>query len=499
MNREYAIDLIAQLRTAGAEVCGGAADSRAIRPGNVFFAWPGAKGDGRKHVADAVANGAVAVLWERGDDLAPVECGVPVIEVQNLRARAGWIAHELYDKPSEDLWVVGITGTNGKTTTSRWVAQALGALDVPCGVIGTLGKGFPDQLETLGNTTPDAVLLHRTLKELAERGAAGVAVEVSSISLDHERVAGVDFDVAVFTNLSRDHLEYHRTMEAYSEAKERLFDWPRLDCAVINIDDAFGAALAARLTARGQRLIACSQRADTYGDAPVLRAKPLGVVPSGIRFTVCENADEAEVALAAVGEFNVANALAVIGVLRARGVKLEEAAYAVSKVSPPPGRMQLVGGVGEPLVIIDYAHTPDALTKVLEAARGAARERGGRLVCVFGCGGERDPGKRPLMGEVAGRLADRTIVTNDNPRSEAPQDIADMVLAEAGAAAECELDRAAAIHQAVTDSGLDDVIVIAGKGHELYQEINGTHLPFSDAEQAARALAQRKQRGVPTT
>lgn len=498
MSREYAIDLIKQLREAGAEVHGGAVDSRATQPGDVFFAWPGAKGDGRKHVADAVANGATAVLWDSGDGLEPIDCGVPVIGVENLHAVAGWIADELYSRPSEKLWIAGVTGTNGKTTTSQWIAQAFGALEVPCGTIGTLGQGFPGRLEPIANTTPDAVLVHRALAELAERGAAAVTMEVSSIGLDQDRVVGVGFDVAVFTNLSRDHLEYHRTMEAYAETKGRLFDWLGLSCAVINIDDAFGAELAARLVSNGQRLIACSQREDAHCNAPLLRAKSLGVVPSGIRFAVCENADEAEVALAAVGEFNVANALAVIGVLRARGVSLEDAAHAVSKVSPPPGRMQLFGGIGEPLVIVDYAHTPDALTKVLEAAREAAEERGGRVICVFGCGGERDPGKRPLMGGVAARLADRVIVTSDNPRSEAPQSIADMVLGEAGSAAECELDRAAAIHHAITDAGLDDVIVIAGKGHELYQEINGAYLSFSDAEQTVSALTKRKQRGATT-
>lgn len=492
MSRARALELIDALAAAGVRPRGVCADSREARAGDVFLAWPGARNDGRDRVADALARGAVAVLWESGDGRAPPDCEVPVIGVDGLRALAGHLAHELFGRPSQALWVAGVTGTNGKTTVSQWIAQALEALEVRCGVVGTLGTGFPGRLEPLANTTPDAIVLHRALAALRGAGARAVSMEVSSIGLDQARVAGVEFDVAVFTNLSRDHLEYHGTMAAYAEAKARLFDEPTLNCAVINVDDAFGAELAARLAARGQRVIGCTLHEKTTPDLPRLVGKPLGVSPSGIRFTVCEGDQHAEVALATVGAFNVANALAVIGVLRARGVPLAEAAQATSRVVPPPGRMQLLGGVGEPLVVVDYAHTPDALAKVLEAARDAATRRGGRLVCIFGCGGERDPGKRVLMGEAAAALADHVVVTSDNPRGEDAAAIAAMVLEGAGPGARCELDRNEAIRTALDEANGDDVVVVAGKGHESWQEIDGVRHPHSDATAVRAALDARR-------
>lgn len=491
MSRERALELLDALAAAGVRPLGVCADSREARAGDLFLAWPGARSDGRDHVADALARGVSAVLWESGDGHAPTDCAVPAIGVEDLRAVAGHLAHELFGRPSQALWVAGVTGTNGKTTVSQWIAQALEALEVRCGVVGTLGTGFPGHLEPLANTTPDAIVLHRALAALRGAGARAVSMEVSSIGLDQARVAGVEFDVAVFTNLSRDHLEYHGTMDAYAQAKARLFDKPTLSCAVINVDDPFGAELAAKLATRGARVICCTMHETTMPDLPRLIGKPLGVAPSGIRFTVCEGREHAEVALATVGGFNVANALAVIGVLRARGVPLAEAAQATSGVVPPPGRMQLFGGVGEPLVVVDYAHTPDALAKVLEAARDAATRRGGSLACVFGCGGERDPGKRALMGEAAAALADRVIVTSDNPRGEDPAAIAAMVLEGTGGGAHCELDRTQAIRLALAQAHGDDVVVVAGKGHESWQEIAGVRHPYCDAAAVRAALGAR--------
>lgn len=492
MSAERARSVIERLRQAGVEGRLLQADSRRLLPGEIFAAWPGAGGDGRRHIADAVACGAGAVLWDSADGFDPGPLSVPAFGVEGLRALSGHIAHVLCGRPSAALWVAGVTGTNGKTTVSQWIAQALAALGLRCGVIGTLGQGYPGALEPLLNTTPDAVSLHRMLADLRDDGARAVAMEVSSIGLDQGRVNGVEFDVAVFTNLTRDHLEYHGTMEAYAQAKALLFELPGLAQVVLNLDDPFGRQQAALAVVRGQEVIGYTREgAAAIDGVRQLSAEAVAATPAGLRFTARWHDQHADIALNMVGEFNVSNALAVIGSLLMRGIAFDEAARAVAALVPPPGRMQLFGGVGEPLVVVDYAHTPDALAKVLESVRDTARRRGGRVACVFGCGGERDPGKRVLMGEVASRLADRVLVTSDNPRGEAPRAIADAVLAGAGPRAQCELDRAAAIRRAVSEAAIDDVVVIAGKGHEPYQEVCGVRHPFSDAEQTAAALRAR--------
>jgi len=465
-------------------------DSRRVEPGDVFLAMPGTRADGRTHVADAVARGAAAVLYESADGGAVADAGVPTIAVPELRALSGELAHLVCDRPSEALWVAGVTGTNGKTTTSQWIAQALNVAGTRCGVIGTLGWGIGPELEPLANTTPDAISVHRMLARFREQGARAAAMEVSSIGLDQARVNGVRFAVAVFTNLSRDHLEYHGDMGAYAEAKARLFDLPGIGHAVINLDDAFGMEQARRLAAAGRPVIGYSRSGAALPGCALLSARDVANTPTGLRFVVQWQGEEASVALGMVGEFNVSNVLAVLGALIVRGLPFEDATRAIARLVPPPGRMQLFGGVGEPLVLVDYAHTPDALSKVLEAARETAARRGGRVLCVFGCGGERDPGKRPLMGEVVARMADVAIVTSDNPRGEDPGAIADMVL-RGCPGARCELDRAAAIGGAVAEAAVNDVVVIAGKGHEPYQEVGGRRLPFSDAEQAVAALRAR--------
>lgn len=487
---DRACALLEQLSAAGVTVRVLQSDSRHVASGDVFLAMPGVRADGREHVADAVARGAAAVLFECADGRAMPDIGVPCLAVQGLRALSGELAHRVYGRPSEQLWVAGVTGTNGKTTTSQWIAQALNAAGTRCGVIGTLGWGIGSELEALANTTPDALSVHRMLAHFHRQGARAAAMEVSSIGLDQARVNGVHFGVAVFTNLSRDHLEYHGDMQTYAEAKARLFDLPGLEHAVINLDDAFGLAQARRLVAAGRHVIGYSRSGVELPGCVPLHARDLGNTPTGLRFRVHLQGEDADVALGMVGEFNVSNVLAVLGALLVRGLSFEDATRALARLVPPPGRMQLLGGVGEPLVLVDYAHTPDALAKVLEAARETAARRGGRVTCVFGCGGERDPGKRPLMGEVAARLADRVIVTSDNPRGEDARAIVQMVL-QGCPGAESEADRAAAIAAAVSAAAADDVVVIAGKGHEPYQEISGQRLPFSDAEQAAGALRAR--------
>ncbi|GHT82611.1 UDP-N-acetylmuramoyl-L-alanyl-D-glutamate--2,6-diaminopimelate ligase [Betaproteobacteria bacterium] len=486
-------EVLAKLRAAGVVPTGISADSRHVGTGEVFAAWPGAVSDGRRYLDAAIAHGAAAVLYEGSDGFRPPLMTRPAIAVDGLRDLAGDLAHEICGHPSEKLWMAGVTGTNGKTTISQWLAQALGALDTPCGVIGTLGSGFPGVLTAGLNTTPDALEVHRTLAGFEHAGARAAAMEVSSIGLDQGRVNGVQFDVAVFTNLTRDHIDYHGSMEAYAAAKARLFDSPGLGRAVINLDDEFGLEQAQRLAARGDMHLIGYTTAAQAATAPpgvlTLVGDNVRASAAGLRFDLVWDGQQAELDVRLVGTFNVSNLLAVIGSLLHYGVAMDDIVRVVQTLSPPPGRMQRVGGEGEPLVVVDYAHTPDALAKVLDAVRGSARARGGRLICVFGCGGDRDAGKRPQMGAVASRLADRVIVTSDNPRSEAPQKIIDAILAGAGPKTETLLDRGAAIRTVVSNASAHDVIVIAGKGHEPYQEIRGERRPFSDLEQATQALA----------
>lgn len=471
--------VLAELEACGIKATRLSADSRTVVPGDVFVAMPGRRTDGRAFVGEAVARGAVAVLHEAGLEIA---APVPTLGVPGLRALAGEIAHLVYGRPSERLWMAGVTGTNGKTSVSQWIAQAMGLFDCPCAVIGTLGNGFPGRLAESANTTPEAITVHRLLAGFVEQGAVACAMEVSSIGLDQHRVAGVHFDVAVFTNLTRDHLEYHGTMENYAAAKAKLFDQPALGTAVVNLDDPFGEALDAKLAGR-LRVIGYTL-AGKAGRGETLAANDLAMTATGIAFSLGGVRFSAPL----VGRFNAANLLAVIGALVAGDETLEDIAGVLPRLSPPPGRMQAVGGEARPLVVVDYAHTPDALEKALAALRETARVRGGRLVCVFGCGGERDPGKRPLMGAVAERLADRVLLTSDNPRGEDPESIIADIVRGMQKRPETEADRAQAIARAVREADARDVILLAGKGHEDYQEIAGARQPFSDCDEARKAL-----------
>ncbi|MCL2589680.1 MAG: UDP-N-acetylmuramoyl-L-alanyl-D-glutamate--2,6-diaminopimelate ligase [Betaproteobacteria bacterium] len=488
-----AAEVLALLVRAGVRPRGIAVDSRCIGEGDVFVAWPGTADDGRRHIKDALSRGAAAVLYESGDGFRLPEMGRPAFAVEGLRALAGTLADEIYGRPSEKLWLAGVTGTNGKTTVSQWIGSMLGTLGCPCGVIGTLGSGFPGALTASLNTTPEASDLHRLLAGFVASGARAAAMEVSSIGIDQGRVNGARFDVAAFTNLTRDHIDYHGSMQAYAEAKAQFFGLPRVGAAVINLDDGFGMELAKRLAARGMRVIGFSL-ADHAGILPgiqKLAGAGLRASPTGLCFDVLWEGHRVALDMRLAGLFNASNLLAVIGALLLHGDALDDIVGAAKTLAPPPGRMQLVGGNDEPLVIVDYAHTPDALAKALEASRETALARGGRLVCVFGCGGNRDAGKRPLMGEVAVKSADRVVVTSDNPRDEEPQKIIDDILKGAGLAAEVVTGRAEAIYAAVNMAGNDDVILVAGKGHEPYQEIRGKRYPFSDCEQAEQALAVR--------
>ena len=480
-------------------------DSRRVQPGDVFLALPGAHADGRQFIADALARGAAAVLAESGTaSSVKVSPGgtAPVLEIDHLAALAGEIAHLVYGRPSEQLWLCGVTGTNGKTSVSQWIAQAMSALGCTCGVIGTLGNGLllsnaqggvdsPD-FDASPNTTPDAVTLHSSLARFVRAGAVACAMEVSSIGLDQGRANGVHFDVAVFTNLTRDHLEYHGTMEAYAAAKAKLFEWPGLGHAVLNLDDPFGRALATLLKGRVPTLGYTLENA--AGTDRVLRATELSETGAGLSFTLDGVRFDAPV----VGRFNASNLLAVIGALLAGDETLEDIAGVLRNIVPPAGRMQAMGGTGTPLVVVDYAHSPDALEKVLTTLRGTAKARGGQLVCVFGCGGDRDAGKRPQMGAIAERLADAVVVTSDNPRSEDPQAIIAAILAGMKSRPVVEPDRAAAIDATISAAHACDVVLLAGKGHEPYQEVAGGRHPFSDLDCAKSALARRQSVAPPT-
>ena len=483
------MDPLGQLARQGAMIERLAADSRRCAPGVAFFAYPGERADGRRFIPDAIARGAAGVLWEADGFAWDPAWRVPNAGVPRLRDAAGALAHAFYDRPSAALWTCGVTGTNGKTTCTQWLAAALTGAGAKCGVVGTLGTGFPGRLEDAHNTTPDTLELHRTLAEMRQQGAVAVAMEVSSHGLQQGRVGGVAFDCAVFTNLSHDHLDYHGTMDAYAAAKARLFDTEGLACAVLNLDDVFGAQLAQRLATRGVRTIGTS-----LVSAPATGEFIVAAASDGQRIRLASSWGEAHATLDALGRFNVSNALGVLGALVAQGMAFGDAVRCLERLPAVPGRMQRLGGAGAPLVVVDYAHTPDALEQVLRALRPVAAARGGRLVAVFGAGGERDRAKRAPMGAAAARLADRIVLTSDNPRGEDPLAILREVEAGVDAPHALEPDRARAIATAIADAADADVVLLAGKGHEATQEIAGRRLPFSDAETARAALSRRERR-----
>ncbi len=476
------------IQALGVPITGLALDSRRIKPGELFLACPGIKGDGRLHIAQAIAAGASAVLWEaRGFRWDPA-WRVPNLGVSDLRANLGSIASQFFGNPSHHMWLAGVTGTNGKTSCSHWIAQSLNRLGRKSAVIGTLGSGFPGELEAAHNTTPDAVALQSQLAALRLRGATGCAMEVSSHGIDQGRIDGTAFDVALFTNLTRDHLDYHKTMENYGAVKAKLFSWPRLKHAVVNIDDRFGAGLAQSIDRSRINVLGYG-----FGKGEISGHR-LDLSTRGLKLEIRTPWGVAQLNSALIGAFNAANLLGTLGVLMSAEVPLKDAVAALAQSEPVAGRLQMIRLPGAPLVVVDYAHTPDALEKVLQSLRDLLCT-GARLHCVFGCGGDRDPGKRPLMGEVATRLSDCVIITSDNPRSENPRAIVDDIVAGAHANYEIETDRAAAIMRVLQTAASEDVVLIAGKGHETWQEIGEQKLPFDDAH-LARDLLLRGIGGV---
>lgn len=468
-------------------------DSRLVTPGDAFIAWPGAAADGRAFLADARARGACACLVEASGaehfDLA----GDGIATLPGLKKATGEIAAAWYAHPSRAMPVVAFTGTNGKTSSAWWLADALSKYELlalyPCALVGTLGMGFLPELQETGLTTPDPVRLQAGLRALLDGGARSCAMEASSIGLAEHRLAGLDIAVAVFTNFSQDHLDYHGSMDAYWAAKRSLFNWPGLQAAVVNIDDSNGAALHAELTNRqALDLWSVSQTQPARLTASQVRA-----TSDGLHCLISEGLESLALQTSLVGQYNIDNLLGVLASLRALGVPLGQAVRACEDLRPVPGRMERLAHAGKPLVAVDYAHTPDALAKALQALQPLARQRGGRLWCVFGCGGDRDAQKRPLMGAAAQRHADCVLVTSDNPRSEDPVAIIDHILqgTQTDSLLRSEPDRAAAIALALAEADITDVVLIAGKGHEAWQEIAGARHPFSDLEHARAALARR--------
>jgi UDP-N-acetylmuramoyl-L-alanyl-D-glutamate--2,6-diaminopimelate ligase len=483
------LDVPALITRLGAKPRRITADSRRVQAGDAFAAYPGMQSDGRKFIADALASGAGAVLWEPQGFAWNRDWTVAQLPVENLKHKLGVIADFIFGSPSQALWVVGVTGTNGKTSCTQWIAQCLDRCGRRAAVSGTLGNGLIGAPEPATHTTPDAAQLQEMLARYKAAGARSIAIEVSSHGLDQGRVNGVAFDIALFTNLTRDHLDYHGTMAAYGAAKARLFAWPGLYVQVVNADDTFGQSLADAARARGQKVL-------TYGLANAdVAATGIANVSRGIALSVATPWGRGDLKTNLVGAFNASNLLGCLAVLLASDVPLADALAALSTMEPPPGRMQRLGGGDDPLVVVDYAHSSDALEKVLTALRPAVQE-GGELVCVFGCGGDRDAGKRPEMGRVASTLADRVIVTSDNPRTEDPAAITSAVVRGIRDTGNrrwtIDLDRATAINAGIGGAKAGDVVLIAGKGHEDYQDANGVRTHFSDVEAAAAALARRR-------
>lgn len=462
-----------------------ALDSRQLSEGALFLACRGTREHGLKHLPQALARGAAAVLWEPAAGVTAPDGAVPAIAVENLSARAGEIAARFFGHPAQKLHGIGITGTDGKTSTAHLLAQALDRLDQPAYYIGTLGWGRHGALRAGDLTTPDAVTLQRQLHRAVQEGCEAVAMEVSSIGLHQSRAAGVRFHTAVLTNVGRDHLDYHGTLENYAAAKRKLFEREELQAIVLNRDDPTGAAWVvefARLTPQASRLTVYGLDGEAPRGARHVLGRNLHLTASGIGFEVDSHAGRAHIDSRLLGRFNAYNLLAALAALLEKGVALDEACAALSACSTVPGRIEgFRGAHAGPLVVVDYAHTPQALAQVLQAVRA---HTAGKLWCVFGCGGDRDRGKRPLMAATAARAADRVIVTDDNPRSEDPAGIVREIWEGFPAGSEPPVihDRARAIETAVREADADDVVVVAGKGHEDYQVYGSERRMFSDRD-----------------
>ncbi len=453
-------------------------DSRKCAPGSIFVAVPGLQGHGGDYAAQAVANGARSILWQPTADRQPLAfAGVQVLAVPALSSMLGQLADRFFGQPSSALRIAAITGTNGKSTTAYLIADAAERCGIAAGYSGTVGYGRINNLHTATHTTPDVISVHRQLAELRAAGADAVGIEVSSHALDQRRIADMQVDTAVFTNLSRDHLDYHCTMQAYGQAKAKLFQLPGLRHRVMNADDEFGRELLQQAsTARFTTAYSCDA---TYQSPRVLKAKAVHLSAQGLQLDITGSFGDAQLCSSLLGRFNAENLLATLAVLLGWDVPLQQAIHALEQAAAPPGRMELLQQHGK-RAVVDYAHTPDALEKALGVLKQHVR---GRVICVFGCGGDRDPGKRAQMGGIAARLADQVILTDDNPRNEDPDNIiAAIQSGMTGVQPSVQRDRAHAIEQALDTALPDDMVLIAGKGHEDYQIVGSQQRHFSDRE-----------------
>ncbi len=469
-----------------------ALDSRNVRAGGLFLAVSGMHGHGLDHLDRALAAGAAIVVWEPvpGRPEPRLAAGITGFPLPGLGERLGELANRFFGEPSAGLDVLGVTGTNGKTTVTWLLARALEAAGESCGLIGTLGSGRPGDLQPSGFTTPDVVEVHRTLAGLRDAGSRWAAMEVSSHALDQRRVAGVRFRTAAFTNLSREHLDYHGTLARYGDTKAKLFQAPGLATAVVNAGDQFGRALPARVPAEVDLITVGPADVPALAPGRRLSLRSVDIRPDGLTLDIGGSWGALTLESPLLGRFNADNLLLALGVLLGCGLEPDRAVHSLAGVPAPPGRMESFGSDGQPLVVVDYAHTPDALAQALAAARVHCR---GRLWCVMGCGGERDPGKRPVMGRIAEELADLVVVTDDNPRGEDPAGIVEAIRSgfEHPARARIEHDRAEAIRLVIRQAARADVILVAGKGHEDYQIVGDVRRPFSDQAVVLESLEAR--------
>ena len=469
-------------------------DSRKVQQGDGFLAWPGSAHDARDYVAQALAQGATACLVEAtgAHAFTWAQNEQKIGAYVDLKQACGPIADAYYESPSQQLQVLAVTGTNGKTSTAWWLSHALTSMGKRCTVVGTLGMGQADQMYPTGMTTPDPVRLHSQLRQWVDEGVQACAIEASSIGLSEYRLEGTQISVAIFTNFTQDHLDYHTNMDGYWKVKAQLFAWPNLPAAVINIDDPQGKVLMQQLHAQVSEQAPDIWTVSMHQPAR-LRAKDLHNSGHGLQFQVQEGEEVHSLHTDWVADFKVINVLGVIAAMRALGVSLADAVQACRGLPAVPGRMQSMGGVDAPSVVVDYAHTPDALLQALKALRPMAKARQGELHCVFGCGGNRDSSKRAPMAKVAQEFADHMVFTSDNPRNEDPEQIIQNMVAGLSNTAKLSvcIDRAQAIAQTIAQAKPQDVILIAGKGHETFQEIGTSRLSFSDAAHALAALRLR--------
>lgn len=472
------------------DIVGLSLDSRQVKPGDLFLACKGAYLDGREFILEAIDRGARAIVAEAGKEEAGTKA-VPFFSIGNINQKISKIAQRFYGYPSQSLRVIGITGTNGKTSCSHFIAAALQQLNIPCGIVGTLGNGMLNKLKPSNLTTPDAITLQKIFSDLRTQSAKVAAMEVSSHSIDQGRIKDIEFEVGIFTNLTRDHLDYHGSMAAYGTAKRKLFDSHSLQYAVINADDPFGQEIIRPLMERKNVYAYSTAKSNwTLSSVPLVYVDQIHLTLSGIKAKVYTPWGKGKLQTALIGQFNLSNVLAVLTTLCLLKIPFEAALKALSHLTPVAGRMQAVGGGDNPLIIVDYAHTPDALEKTLIALRQHCK---GKLYCVFGCGGDRDRGKRPLMAKVVEQYADQVIVTDDNPRTEDPaQIVADIQQGfDEPSKIIVQHDRSKAIHNVIQYATTGDCILIAGKGAETYQQMGTEKIPFSDVEKVREILDAR--------